>query len=550
MDSTFFQHKLNTLRARITNIREFQKQYEKELRLAIGSPAAESRWKELIKGLKSQLEELSEEHELFVQQVASIQQESLKVEASEHLSQLRHDIKRLQNEQNALLGDNSAIAPAIPPITLHEQPLSSQISSQNPPDQGQALGETDVQLKLNALRQRMQSLGTPVDSDPIHTDPIHADPTHADSARASQSETTSLDPHIPELEPDQAASGLLSEFKTQITQKTDNPAILIENVQKWTDNQPFLTDALCKLILEHPSPIPPGQEEPLVTQLVQDEIINDWQNKTASNHLEHVQQSILGKKESPSLLNLYTKILQQGKLLKDDSDPYQHTLLESGLVKAELGSLKIANNIYAAIFNLEWASRNLPPSPNPTITDRPPPRINDSQVAQSTRLWSLGVLLLIPIFAVVYAFLPKATVTPSPSSISKTTTVGPDESNLCTSNAADQESQLNQLVQRKEQEKQRFPQDCQSKLDELFYVTGMGKAKGNNGVESNFNEGVRRLCKVSESNSDYFITARSQLNAWYSSEQQPEFKKFIANYLNVLKSAGQTCPAAKDIPLN
>jgi hypothetical protein len=552
MDPTFFQHKLNTLRARIANIREFQKQYEKELRLAVGSPVATSKWKELIKGLKRQLEQLSEEHELLVQQIANIPQESFRSEASEHISQMRYDIRALRDAQDALLSDGqSAIAPEVPEIDLHEQSSPGG----NLLDPGQQLEQADVQLKLNALRQRMKSFDTS----------IEADPNSVESDRPSQPETVSPNPLIPQQEPaveidrqinlnsgpgKEDSSRILSNFRIKITRKTSNPYVLIEQVRKWTGDQPFLTDVLCQLILEYPAPIPLGQEEALISQIVQDKIIRNWQNKAASAHLELIQQSLLDHEESTSLLSLYTEILQQGEVLKNDNNQYQNTLLATELVRAEQGKLKVANDIYEAIFNLEWASRKPEYSPSslPTITPALPHK-NDRRVTQSTRLWSLSVLLLIPIFAVLYSLRPKAIVTPLPSPIPQPTSADLGDSNLCTSNAVDQESQLNQLVARKERDKESFPQACQAKLDQLFYVTGLEKARGDDGAESNFNEGVRRLCKVSEEGSDYFITARSQLNAWYSSEQHPEFKQFIINYLNVLKAEGKTCPAAKDISL-
>ena len=45
-----------------------------------------------------------------------------------------------------------------------------------------------------------------------------------------------------------------------LTDKVNNPQVILKEVLKWTGGQPFLTQKLCRLILDSTNPIPPNQE--------------------------------------------------------------------------------------------------------------------------------------------------------------------------------------------------------------------------------------------------------------------------------------------------
>ncbi len=219
MDSTFFQQRLDLLRARLANIREFQKQYEKELRLVSGNSAAETRWKERIKGLQGQREDLFREHQLLVQQVASIQPESSRSGIDEQLLRIEHDLEMLQRGQDALLREEGANARGNTATnwSAPEHPPNPTL-----PDRDQASREAEVQAQLNALRQRIQSFGAPTTAD-IDSDNI-ANPEISISSQPTAELPNPTPATLPQAEP--IADALLKE--EALVKEEDEEALVKE----------------------------------------------------------------------------------------------------------------------------------------------------------------------------------------------------------------------------------------------------------------------------------------------------------------------------------
>ncbi|MBD2680814.1 MULTISPECIES: AAA-like domain-containing protein [Nostoc] len=138
------------------------------------------------------------------------------------------------------------------------------------------------------------------------------------------------------------------------------PKVIIEEVLKWTGGQPFLTQKLCQLIcisnysfLEH-------QEKQCVEELVQTQIIQNWEAQDEPEHLRTIRDRLLQNAENQTgrLLGLYQQILHQGEIPADDS-PEQTQLCLTGLIVKQQGKLRIYNCIYAEIFNQAWLDKVL-----------------------------------------------------------------------------------------------------------------------------------------------------------------------------------------------
>lgn len=147
-----------------------------------------------------------------------------------------------------------------------------------------------------------------------------------------------------------------------LASKHSQPEILLEEVLAWTNGQPFLTQKICSLILKSTSQIIAGKETEWVANLVQQEIIQNWEAKDEPQHLKTIRDRalragcanrLLQDPQSTTLLDLYQKILQSGEIPIDNS-PQQRKLLLSGLVIAEQGKLKVYNLIYQTIFDIHW----------------------------------------------------------------------------------------------------------------------------------------------------------------------------------------------------
>ena len=182
-----------------------------------------------------------------------------------------------------------------------------------------------------------------------------------------------------------------------------NPQAILKEILEWTGGQPFLTQKLCKLIVQ-------GQElgrrtevlttnQLLIEEIVQSQIIDNWESNDEPAHLKTIRDRLLRNHYSASrLLGLYQKILplseppllrgaggictedtpEQTQLqltrnqplseppllrgaggIESDDTPEQTELRLSGLVVKRGGNLTVNNRIYAAIFNQKWVEKAL-----------------------------------------------------------------------------------------------------------------------------------------------------------------------------------------------
>ncbi|MBN3961492.1 AAA-like domain-containing protein, partial [Nostoc sp. NMS8] len=151
---------------------------------------------------------------------------------------------------------------------------------------------------------------------------------------------------------------------------TGNPQEAMAAVLAWTGGQPFLTQKICKLLIEE-CPVETrfiascgdeekSQIEALVEGVVRRRIIENWEGQDEPEHLKTIRDRILrsGERRTGRLLGLCQQILQQGEIATDDS--FEQTELRlTGLVVRREGKLRIYNRIYAEVFKQEWCGKIL-----------------------------------------------------------------------------------------------------------------------------------------------------------------------------------------------
>ncbi|HEY9729820.1 MAG TPA: AAA-like domain-containing protein [Chroococcales cyanobacterium] len=136
--------------------------------------------------------------------------------------------------------------------------------------------------------------------------------------------------------------------------KTKNPQTVLQAILEWTGGQPFLTQKVCQLILDHPSPIPETQEVEWVKQLVKTRVIENWESQDEPEHLRTIRNRIFrSEQNASSVLQLYQNILEQNQIPADNS-PAQAELRLSGLVVKQHNMLEVYNPIYRTVFNQQW----------------------------------------------------------------------------------------------------------------------------------------------------------------------------------------------------
>ncbi|MEG4360620.1 AAA-like domain-containing protein [Microcoleus sp. C2C3] len=193
--------------------------------------------------------------------------------------------------------------------------------------------------------------------------------------------------------------------------KVDRPIQVLNEILDWTGGQPFLTQKLCKIVLEQAE-----TRNPDIAELVQAYIINNWEENDDPEHLGTIRDRILSNQQRTSqLLGIYQQIitppnpplLRGGKdstnsslvragkdstnssLVRGEKDNSNPPLAEeekdnltpprslgglggvaadnspeielqlSGLVVKKHGQLQVYNRIYPEIFNLDWVQQEL-----------------------------------------------------------------------------------------------------------------------------------------------------------------------------------------------
>ena len=140
-------------------------------------------------------------------------------------------------------------------------------------------------------------------------------------------------------------------------------AVLVEEVLRWTDGQPYLTVKLCDELV-------PAQATKLedVTRLVESSF-QDFEAVVRSDvHFEWISRMFAPKVPRvvslEKALSLY-RAIWQGKQELDKPTPAHMLLKLSGLVKRNReGSLVVRNHIYQKVFNYKWIKLAFRPKPN------------------------------------------------------------------------------------------------------------------------------------------------------------------------------------------
>jgi adenylate cyclase len=142
---------------------------------------------------------------------------------------------------------------------------------------------------------------------------------------------------------------------------------ILREILKWTGGQPFLTQKLCRLVVESSESsstkgaltIPAGTEAYWVEQLVQTHMIDDWVMQDQPEHLRTIRDRLLHNEAiAGRLLGIHQRILA-GEAIAPDDSPEQIELLLSGLVVYQHGVLQVKNAIYRAVFNEQWVAEQL-----------------------------------------------------------------------------------------------------------------------------------------------------------------------------------------------
>jgi WD40 repeat protein len=139
----------------------------------------------------------------------------------------------------------------------------------------------------------------------------------------------------------------------------DDPAAVLQQILVWTGGQPFLTQKLCYLLVKSELFVRSGTEKSVVDRLVGEEIVADWEGKDNPPHFKTISMRLTANEtRSGRLLGLYQQVLNQTANAIVDRTEVQELRL-AGMAIEVGNELKIANPIYAAIFDRTWVDKQL-----------------------------------------------------------------------------------------------------------------------------------------------------------------------------------------------
>ena len=133
------------------------------------------------------------------------------------------------------------------------------------------------------------------------------------------------------------------------------PQEVIAEILEWTGGQPFLTQKLCKFMLEESE----KDNSRCVKEVVKSRIIENWESQDDPEHLRTIRDRILSSEQRAGyLLELYQQIQQQGEVAANKNLESSELRL-SGLVVQREGKLRVYNRVYQQVFNKNWVETQL-----------------------------------------------------------------------------------------------------------------------------------------------------------------------------------------------
>ncbi len=130
---------------------------------------------------------------------------------------------------------------------------------------------------------------------------------------------------------------------------------LFNRVYYWTNGHPYLSQKLCQLLsIRNDRSWTDWIDWVIKTSILQPGVVLE------EPHFQAIQKLIDTSPQRSRSLSLYQKLLNGKKISERDQSPVQRFLKLAGLVRAESGQLKVRNEIYRQVFDLEWVKEENP----------------------------------------------------------------------------------------------------------------------------------------------------------------------------------------------
>jgi hypothetical protein len=133
---------------------------------------------------------------------------------------------------------------------------------------------------------------------------------------------------------------------------SERAEMVLKRIFYWTNGHPYLTQKLCKAVVEEAKAGGTHWTNNRVDNLVHEKILDEWRDE---DNLIFVHKFVSNEQ---TLISLYRKIFEGQKIYSNASEE-QNRLKISGLVREEKELLIWRNEIYRFVFDLDWIKQNL-----------------------------------------------------------------------------------------------------------------------------------------------------------------------------------------------
>ena len=137
---------------------------------------------------------------------------------------------------------------------------------------------------------------------------------------------------------------------------------LLSAVLSWTHGQPFLTQKICQLIIDHAATATVEvSASDWVDQLIQTQILDNWESNDNPEHLRTIRDRML-LDDQYSTVNLasYAQLLASpGETLQVNEMEGFSRLYLTGLIASNQGLITPRTGVYRQVFNEEWLQAQL-----------------------------------------------------------------------------------------------------------------------------------------------------------------------------------------------
>ena len=135
----------------------------------------------------------------------------------------------------------------------------------------------------------------------------------------------------------------------------DTASELMDRIYYWTNGHPYLTQKLCKFVLEDES----VQTAIGVDELCAKRFLSSESREQDDNLLFVREMLVRGNKDLVQLLNVYERILKSERVEASESSAFVSALRLSGVTRVMNGSLVVRNRIYERVFDGNWIKDTL-----------------------------------------------------------------------------------------------------------------------------------------------------------------------------------------------